>query len=109
MRENYISALPIEKDALFYVENVINFLTEPNEYIILENGTLFVYPEDDDKIETSEVFLSTIGYFGIHSNWKSNAYRGNFEAKNIEIYATSGYGVYLSNSQNISPINLTIH
>lgn len=108
-RENYISALPIEKDALFYVENVMNFLTEPNEYIVLQNGTLFVYPEDDDEIETSEVFLSTTGYFGIHSNWKNNAYRGNFEAKNIEIYATSGYGVYLSNSQNISLINLTIH
>jgi hypothetical protein len=38
-RENYISALPIEKDALFYVENVMNFLTEPNEYIILENSS----------------------------------------------------------------------
>ena len=108
-RENYISALPIEKDALFYVDNVLNFLTEPNEYILLQNGTLFVYPENGDKIETSEVFLSTSGWFGIHSNWKDKTYKGNFEAKNIEIYATSGYGVYISNSQNISLINLTIH
>ena len=108
-RESYIADLPIKKDALFYIENVINFLTEPNEYILLENGTLFVYPEENDNIETSEVFLSTTGWMGFHSNWKNKVYRGNFEVKNIEIYATSDYGVYLSNSQNISLINLTIH
>ena len=39
-RENKIKALPIEKDALFYIDNVFNFLSEPNEYFIYKNGTI---------------------------------------------------------------------
>ena len=49
-REDYIQPLPIKKDALYYVENIYYFLTEPNEYFILENGTIFIYPDENDDI-----------------------------------------------------------
>ena len=35
--------------------------------------------------------------------------KGNFEIKDIEIYTTSNYGIYLSNSENITIENVTIH
>ena len=108
-RENYIKDLPIQKDALFYIENVFYFLTETNEYYILKNGTIFVYPEEDDDIEKSEAFISTTGWFGFHCNQDKGTIKGNFEIKDIEIYSTSGYGIYLSNSENITIKNVTIH
>ena len=67
-REDYIQPLPIKKDALYYVENIYYFLTEPNEYFILENGTIFIYPEENDDINNSEAFISTTGWFGFHCN-----------------------------------------
>ena len=108
-REDYIKALPIEKDALFYIENVFYFLTEPNEYIILNNGTMFIFPEESDDINNSAAFISTSGWFGFHCNKDGSTLKGNFEVKNIEIYAASNYGIYLSNSENVTIENVTIH
>ena len=107
--EDYIQALPITKDALFYVENSFYFLTEPNEYFILDNGTLFIYADESDDIDNSEAFISTTGWFGFHCNQDKGTLKGNFEVKDIEIYATSGYGIYLSSSGNITIENVTIH
>ena len=107
--EDYIKALPIEADSLFYIENVFNFLTEPNEYYISPNGTLYFYPEENDDFSNSEAFVSTTGWFSFHSNKDKSARKGNFEVKDIEILANSDYAVYLSNSDNITLINLTIH
>ena len=108
-REDYIKALPITKDALYYVENIFNFLTEPNEYYISPNGTLYFYSEENDDFSKSEAFISTTGWIGFHSNIDHNNRKGNFEVKNIEILGNSNYAVYLSNSDNITLINLTIH
>ena len=108
-REDYIAALPIKKDALFYIENVYNFLTESNEYFILNNGTIFIYTEESDDINNSEAFIVTSQWFGFHCNKNNNNLRGNFEVKGIEIYGTSSYGIYLSNSENITIENVTIH
>ena len=107
--EDYIKALPITEDALYYVENVFNFLTEPNEYYLSPNGTLYFYSEENDDFDKSEAFISSSGWFSFHSNIDKTTRKGNFEVKNIEILANSDYGVYLSNSDNISLINLTIH
>ena len=107
--EDYIQPLPIEPDSLYYIENVINFLTEPNEYYISPNGTLYYYPEENDDFLTSEAFVSTTGWFSFHSNSDKSVRKGNFEVKNIEILGNSNYDVYLSNSDNITLINLTIH
>ena len=41
--EDYIKALPITEDALYYVENLFNFLSEANEYYLSPNGTLYYY------------------------------------------------------------------
>ena len=108
-RENKIKALPIEKDALFYIDNVFNFLSEPNEYFIYKNGTILFYPEENANLETSELFISTTGWFGFHSNLNGNNKMGNFEVKDIEILAVSSYGIYASNSENITLDNVTIH
>ena len=107
--EDYIAALPIEADSLYYIENVLNFLTEPNEYYISPNGTLYFYSEDSDDFSNSEAFVSTTGWFSFHSNSDKTVRKGNFEVKDIEILANSNYGVYLSNSDNITLFNLTIH
>lgn len=107
--EDYIKALPIEPDSLYYIENVFSFLTEPNEYYISPNGTLYYYSEENDNFFTSEAFLSTTGWFSFHSNIDKTVRKGNFEVKDIEILANSNYAVYLSNSDNITLINLTIH
>ena len=108
-RENYIAALPIKKDALFYVENVYNFLTESNEYFILNNGTIFIYIEENDNIEDSEAFIVTSEWMGFHCNQDNGVLKGNFEVKDIEIYGTSNYGIYLSNTENVTIENVTIH
>ena len=107
--EDYIKALPIEPDSLYYIENAFNFLTEPNEYYISPNGTLYFYSEENDDFFTSEAFVSTTGWFSFHSNIDKTVRKGNFEVKDIEILANSNYAVYLSNSDNITLINLTIH
>ena len=107
--EDYIQPLPIEPDSLYYIENVLNFLTEPNEYYFSPNGALYYYPEENDDFLTSEAFVSTTGWFSFHSNSDKSVRKGNFEVKNIEILGNSNYGVYLSNSDNITLINLTIH
>ena len=107
--EDYIKPLPIEKGSYFYIENVFNFLCEPDEYYIQDNGTIIVYPNPKDDIENSEAFISTSGWFTFHSNLASNNKRGNFEVKDIEIYATSNYGIYISNSENVTIENVTIH
>ena len=107
-REDYIQPLPITKDALFYVENVYYFLTEPNEYFIFENGTIYVYPEENDNIDNSEAFISTSEWFGFHCNKDGSTKRGNFEVKDIQIIGTSSYGIYISNSENITLDNVTI-
>ena len=108
-QEDYIAALPIEQDSLYYIENVFNFLTEPNEYYISPNGTLYYYPEKNDDFEKSEAFVSTTGWFSFHSNKDKTVKKGNFEVKNMEILANSNYAIYLSNSDNITLVNLTIH
>ena len=94
---------------MYYIDNVFYFLTEPNEYYILNNGTIFVYSDESDDFENSEAFISTSGWFGFHCNSDKDIIKGNFEIKNIEIYATSNYGIYLSNSENITIENVTIH
>ena len=108
-REDFIAALPIEADSLFYVENIFNFLSEPNEYYISPNCTLYYYSENNDNIVNSEAFIATTGYFSFHCNKDSYSNKGNFEAKDIEIMANSDYGVYISNCENITLNNLTIH
>ena len=108
-RENFIKPLPIEADSLYYIENVFNFLSEPNEYYIFPNGTLYFYSNEDDDFDTSEAFIITSGWFSFHSNKNNDAKRGNFEVKNIEILGNSNYGAYISNSENITFNNLTIH
>ena len=107
--EDYIKALPIEADSLYYIENVFNFLSEPNEYYISPNGTLYFYSEENDDFSNSEAFVSTTGWFSFHSNMDHDVRKGNFEVKDIEIICNSNYAVYLSNSDNIALINLTIH
>ena len=108
-REDFIAPLPIEPDALYYVENVFNFLSEPNEYYISPNGTLYYYSEKGDNIDNSEAFITSTGWMSFHCNKDSSSKKGNFEVKNIEIMANSDYGVYISNCENITLINLTIH
>ena len=108
-REDYIQPLPIKKDALFYIDNIYYFLTEPNEYFIFENGTILIYADENDDINNSEAFISTTGWFGFHCNKDESSKKGNFEVKDIEIYATSNYGIYISNSENITIENVTIH
>ena len=108
-REDYIKSLPIQKDDLFYIENVFNFLSEPNEYFIFKNGTILLYPDESEDIENSEIFILTSGWFGFHTNQNNNARMGNFEVKDIEILGASSYGVYISNAENITLDNLTIH
>ena len=56
-REDYIQPLPIKKDALFYIDNIYYFLTEPNEYFIFENGTILIYADENDDINNSEAFI----------------------------------------------------
>ena len=106
--EDYIAPLPIEADSYYYIENVLNFLTEPNEYYISLNCTLYYYSEESDDISNSEAFISTTGWFSFHSNKDGTVKKGNFEVKDIEIICNSNYAVYLSNSENITLTNLTI-
>ena len=86
-----IKLLPIEADSLYYIENILNFLSEPNEYYISPNVTLFYYSEENDDYDTSEAFISTTGWFSFHSNSDKNIRKGNFEVKNKEILANSNY------------------
>ena len=83
--------MPIEADSLYYIENILNFLSEPNEYYIYPNVNLFYYSEENDDYDTSEAFISTTGWFSFHSNSDKNIRKGNFEVKNIEILANSNY------------------
>ena len=108
-REDYIKPLPIIEDALYYIEKVFKFLTEPNKYYLSPNGTLYYYSEESDKFDKSEAFISPNGWISFHSNKEKNTRKGNFEEKNLEILVISEYVVYLTGSDNISLIDLTIH